>query len=373
MHTSLAPAGMALRLLAVGACLTATVLAQATDPGTNSGNSSPAKNSDPTPGHGSNDATPTPADAAWQTLKTFGHPGKSGSIGAAPASIAADFLSQADQLKTFYTTYPSHPSARDAKRLEALALNQAALNGDKTQQSRRTQLVDELRGDTTLPPAQRMEVVAWSKQVAIADQGVKSKTARLRAQEHVTRDLIAEFPTQRLGYESLLSIARESEPNRAAMIVADLLQMSPPAEVAAEATALQARLALVGRSLESILPSPEGQAIVASSTGKVIIIYAWSAARPASLASARRLAQLAPSASMVGVNLDADPTAAEAVATRENLPGVQSYDARGADAPLAAALVFNHPPLAYLVDQSGVIQDVHIASSTREKLSTVGL
>lgn len=316
----------------------------------------------------------TSADLAWQTLKNFGQPTSPPQTGPKPTKdqLKATFLSQADQLKAFYTQYPTHLSAKEAKQREVTALAFAALNGDSTQDARRQSALAAVRSDSGLSVAQRSEAVAWSGRVAIKRQNLKSAAAVLAAEESLTRTLIQEFPGQTDGYNSLLGIARDSSPERGQVIARDVLAMrEAPAKSKTDAQRLLERYALVGKPIAPILQKAGAASLLPSTGGKVTVVYTWNAAAPQSLTRAGRMAVQAPKARFIGVCLDSNLASARQAASTRNAPGDQYYNASGPTNPLATGLAIQEPLAVYLVDRNGVIRDVKGATDFASKVANL--
>jgi hypothetical protein len=96
-----------------------------------------------------------PAEVQWSALKSAVtatvqsspvQPGQA-SGGLTRAQNAANFVSLANQLKEFHTRNPTHSTAIEAKQLEALCLNRAAVNGNTSEDVRRTDLIKALGND----------------------------------------------------------------------------------------------------------------------------------------------------------------------------------------------------------------------------------
>lgn len=318
-------------------------------------------------------------DAQWNVVKTYGRATTPSSVTDSKVpkptreQRSQAFISQADQLKAFYTSYPSHPSAKEAKRLEALSLNHAAFNGDTAHESRRLQMIDEVRKDATIPARSRFEMVAWSYQVAISRLNLAPGSGRLAAQENASRQLIAEFPTVPDGYESLLAVARDIGPVQGPLILNDLVRMPLMGEIGMEARVLSGRYALVGKSFAPILAGTAGAALAEAVRGKAVIVYAWSSTNAASWMAAKRLARLAPRASLIGINLDTNAEEARRTAQKERLPGEQWIDGRGRANAGVVLLQLNSAPLVYLVDSAGIIRDVNALVGASEKLKSLGM
>lgn len=285
---------------------------------------------------------------------------------------ASAMVANADRFLAFYTKNPAHPGAKEAEQSEALCLNYAAFYGNTAVETRRLASVEAVRKDAGVEAGKRFEVVAWSNQVALKKLGVQTATTRLVEHERFARGLISEFPTVHLGYESLLAVARDSAPERGRTIAADLLALTPPTNVRTETQDLLGRLGVVGQSAVTILTQAGAKTLADLSTGKVLLLYAWSKNDPRSISAAKRLVITAPTATLIGVSLDTDVSAAQATATRESLPGTQHFDVRGPLGSIASALKFSRPAQAYLADQSGIFRDANALVRTREKLTGFG-
>ena len=319
----------------------------------------------------------TAADLAWDAVKFLGHPQPSivgaGSVAPrlTPVQQAAKSADEANRLRAFQTQYPTHPAVREAKRLEALALNHGALMGDATQEARRTLLVTELRADEAIPVVARFEVVAWSLQVENMRRAHPTKAIRLAAHEAVANSLIAEFPTVADGYASLFAVGLQSASDRAGAIARQLINIpATPEVVKAEARRLVERLALIGKPIDELFANNGGTSLRFAKESGPTIIYSWTAGAAPSIALAKRMKQSFPHAEFVGVCLDPDTVNAQRVASASGIPGRQYFDARGVGSPLAAALAMGTPAVVLLADKAGVIRDVQGVQQTKAKLSS---
>ncbi len=299
------------------------------------------------------------ADEIWKALMTFGQP-----------SASANFVDQANELRAFYTQYPTHPYVGEAKRREILALSRAALAGVIDHDQRRLSLLQDVRADTSLPDYRRFEAVAMSLQVGVHRSQHANRTAFLTAQENLTKTLVDEFPNVQDGYESLVAIARESQPNsgtRIATSVADSPNAS--ADLRAEARIVIERFALLGTPIRPLFEGSEVVVLLGQSASKPLVIYTWTKSTPQALAAISKLRRIQPNVSLIGVCLDYDVQGAREAASTASLPGLQYYDARGNDSPLAKALKVGRGLIIYVVDRNGVLRDVQGRTDLNHKLS----
>jgi hypothetical protein len=298
----------------------------------------------------------SPAAAAWAALQN------AGTVPASAANPSADLVADANRFKDFYTAFPNDAQAANARCEEGLALVRAWLAGDTSQEARRNRVLAQARHDKSIDPQLRAQLFALSDSVAIAKRPNLTRDDRLLAYESATRDLIAEFPDQSTGYESLLCIARDSSVKRGAALVQELLaNKGTPDWVRTEAQHLADRLALRGQALSAIAPRTTDVAAALSPTqGHAVLLYTWVSADRVGILRAKATAAGAPSGTAaIGVCLDSgDLGAAKAAAA--NLPGEQIYDAAGAQGAFAQALKLTQPGLIYVADASGVIRSVNV-------------
>lgn len=309
------------------------------------------------------------ADAAWQNLQAvaqhlgaFAPPTSGAAAAAANSQHIADLLSAADQFKAFYTNYPSHASAPEAKRQEALTLVEAWGAGDTTQDTRRQQLVASIRQDKTFSSLQRLQVAGLADNIAVGKQANLSADSRLLNYEQVARSLVKEFPDVSDPYDSLVRIARDGPDAQAKTIATDVLAMPGASDTTkAQAQIILSRQALVGTSILSVAAQVLGQTnVFGSAAGHPVVFYSWATWAPASVAFAKTIAGIVPSGTVVvGLCLDGpDFTAAQSMVAAQNLPGTQLYDPLGVRGKLSGWLDIFDPGRVYVIDGTGTIRSI---------------
>lgn len=183
-----------------------------------------------------------PKADAWRELSKASQAalgGEATAAGAGSADRVEVLLATADRLREFAEADAKNPEVVEAKRLELLALFQAAYLGDETRKARRDGLADELRQEGVLPTKYRCELAAWEKNLEVARRSFGSLTAKLEAYERVARQLIAAFPGEVEPYEALLGIAASASPARRAEVAREILAMSAPEAAKERARAVE--------------------------------------------------------------------------------------------------------------------------------------
>lgn len=309
------------------------------------------------------------ADRTWVELQARLTPpapgGKATAGDAATRALArreqaARFLQAADEARAFVEKNPGHAKTPEARRLEAKNLLQAAMAGDNSREGEAATVLQTVRGDATLPAKARLEVVALADIVRLRPLA-RDRVKFLAAHEKSAHGLIAEFPGEPAAYEGLLRLA-ESHPEdaEAIRIAGDILKMPAPDGVKTAARQLLDRQALVGKSLPALADAALGKSnLISAAEGKGTILYTWASWSPGSIAAAKNLAKNASAGvRLVGINLDQDTAAAQALAKSEGLAGEQLYDGRGLESPLAQALKLGRVGEVYVASRQGELRSV---------------
>ncbi len=244
--------------------------------------------------------------------------------------------------------------------------------GDETQDTRRSQLLEEIRNDSQLEESRRFEAVATSNQLSIHRQQLRDRPLYLAAQESATRSLIAEFPGVTYGYESLLAIARDSSPEKGKAVAQELMLL-PGASPSVKSAAREVvdRFSVLGKPVDQIFAQAGASNLVRARENRVAVIYGWTSAAPQELRVMRQWAARTSGAVFIGICLDADIDHAKNAAASILPPGEQYYDSRGADGALAQALHIGRHPVVYLADRAGLIRDVQANDGFSAKIDVL--
>ncbi len=252
-----------------------------------------------------------------------------------------------------------------------MTLLSVAESGDRSQSSRLTTLVNTLRGDADLPEYDRYVLVARAAALDLKPTG-KDRKAKFAAYADLARKLIAEFPNQTEPYASLLALAEDSpETGAAGPLAIELMDSKAPDAIKAAASRILDREAMVGTPLDLAATSSTGQPLTLSKfRGKVVVLYTWTGRATGSSGWVQRLiAQGNTQVVFVGLNLDADSAAAQAQMAKVAPDSIQIYDPTGPDGAIATALHLTRCPSIYLIDRSGILQDVHGLDQFKDKLT----
>ena len=283
--------------------------------------------------------------------------------------IAREHHDLADEYRDFYVRNPKHAEAGKARLHEALSLFKAWRLGDDSKRDRRIRAATEVRIDDSLPISLRARMAAVEDNSAVEMTPHKSHEARIKALAETARGLFVEFPTWSPGHESLLAMARISEREDALPLLARVRASKHVSEeIKAKAAEVEARFALVGRSLSSLVRPEDEEVLARLPANAAVLLYTWSAEIPISLEKALFLEQrLNPSGAFLGVCLDREGLdASRNAANAAGLPGVQLYD--DSEGSLSSALKLDAPGTGYLIDGGGRIAAVSLLGETMARL-----
>lgn len=278
-------------------------------------------------------------------------------------TTAADYLTEANRWRKFSTDYPQSARAKTAKRLEAVNLIRAAQNGDHGSDTRWVDLVSELRNDQDLPSRDRYQMVVMADFLEVQIQPGLGALGRIAGYERVARKLIQDFPGEPGGYESMLAVARNTQPSKGRGLAQELLGTAAQNEVKNEARILIGRYELVGTNILDRL-NHAGSSFDLNPELPTVI-YAWATWNPRSMAQAVWLKKQAAQVNLIGLCLDTDIVKARK--TGEALSDRQVYDEKGRKGTLAEALFLTDAGWVYQVSRDGVVLNVRV----QDRLSAV--
>lgn len=292
-----------------------------------------------------------------------------GFIGA-PVAIAQPASS------TVQTPAASDPSADGltAAQLQlstAFALVKAAELGDRTQAKRLAALVNVLREDLSLPEYDRYVLVARASALDIDPAGGDQK-AKFAAYADLARKLIAEFPQQPEPYASLLALAEDSSDTAAAgQLAVELLDSKAPDAIKVGAGRLLDREAMVQTPIDFSAKDSQGRPLsLAQFRGKVVVLFVWTGRGKGGATWVQNFFAKGNNQTVfIGLNFDPDQATAQ-LQMEQVAPGsIQVYDPAGMGGVVGTALKLTRNRTVYLVDQNGILQDVHGLEHFREKLA----
>src|SRR2546421_3991912 len=153
----------------------------------------------------------------------------------------------AHKAKQFYGSYPNHAKAAEARKQEVEMLKVAAQLGSTNNTERLAALEEEQLKDPKLSEDDRFKMRLDSIRRSIFSKQDQGEAAMFAAEEKGARLLIKEFPKREDGYELLVQVAAQSEPNKAREIAKEIAASSASEDTKKAAEGILKRMEALGK------------------------------------------------------------------------------------------------------------------------------
>ncbi len=320
-----------------------------------------------------NNGKDNPADndpaSHWASLQAAAKP-PVGNVGSAAKDNDArknQIAQQADNsravaasAKDFYTKYPTHANAEEARKIEVLAELRGIKLGDTSQEAKAMALAGTFRADRSHPQAARVEV-AYTMDRAELSRQIKNgeKTARGSERLSVAARLRTEFGEIPEYHTYVMELARAMDLPTALRFATETSQspVAPPA-AKAQAKVIMDRMSLLGKPVNLRLTIVDGAEFdLSRQAGKITVVVAWSPANPGSLAALKPMGRIMPKdAQVVFLAMGGTEKQVKAGRAASPLPGTHCHAPAG---PLSRAasdsleLQYSAVPRLYVLNRAG--------------------
>lgn len=311
------------------------------------------------------------ADQAWAALNASARPkglaraadGKAKAVEVIKAEIKqqAALLRQTSQnARAFYTSYPSHPKAADARKLEAITALQGVESGDIAQEQSALATGKAFRENVSHPLHDRFEVALAMDRLDLSLR-IKSRRARGRPDDWkaIGDKLKSEFGDIAPVYSYYMDVAATADRETALRIATEVSRSSVASGTSkGRARVIIDREGLIGKPLTLKLTTIEGNYIdLAQHSTTATVILAWSPSDPSALALIKRFEKSIPTDVRI-VYLAMGGTANEVRKGKDEtlLPGTHCHAPSG---PLARSandglkLQYSPLPRVYVLNKVG--------------------
>ncbi len=287
------------------------------------------------------------------------------------AQLASD---AADKAKGFYTRFPKHDKAEEARKKEYEMTAIAARLGDNSRAARLAELDKDRLNDPNLSEDDRIQLRVESVQRAVMSKREDGMAAMLAEFEKGARALQKDFPKRDESYAMLLEVAANAEGEKARELAREIVASQTSDEVKQRAKALLKKMDALGKPLDIKFTALDGRQVdVSKMQGKVVLVdfwATWCAPCVAELPNVKAAYEkLHPKGfEIVGVSFDNKKESLENFVAKEKMEWPQYFDGEGWGNKLGREYGIGSIPAMWLVDKKGNLRDMNAREDLAGKI-----
>ena len=282
----------------------------------------------------------------------------------------------ADKAKDFYTRFPQHEKAAEARQQE-LALISLAVQLGNTNRNEQLRAMEAARlQDPNLSEDDRLEL--RMRQLQRGTDKETNAIANLAEVEKSARSLQKEFPKRPEVASLLLSVAQgwvdnnETEKGRA--LAREIVESAVDEELKSNAQELLKKLERVGKLLNLKFKAVDGRDVdVQQMKGRVVLLDFWATWCGPCMAELPKVKavyeKLHPKGfDIVGISFDREKADLEKVVAKQKMPWPQYFEEREEGKKLGDEFGITGIPTMWLLDKKGILRELNAREGLEEKV-----
>jgi thiol-disulfide isomerase/thioredoxin len=272
-------------------------------------------------------------------------------------------LQAADRVWEFYTKFPQHEMAGEARERESYLVGVAAQLGNTNATARLHALEEAKLKDPNLSEDERLQLRVGQLQRSASGAEGGDRAATLAQLEKGARSLIKDFPKRPELFGLLISVAQgwleHGNADNARKLAKEVADNSPPGEVQDGAKGLLKKLNRLGQPLPIKFKAIDGREVdVTAMKGKVVLVDFWATwcgpcvgELPNVLAAYEK--HHPKGFEIVAISRDQDEARLKAFIEEKKMPWQQYFDGR--DNKIAEKYGISLIPTTFLLDGTGTL------------------
>ena len=280
----------------------------------------------------------------------------------------------ADLAGEFATRFPTHAKAAEVREQRYQLLGSAVRRGDKSRLEQLEKIEAELIADPKKSAEEKFRLRMQSVDRRAGLKQAEGMAAMLEEFEKGARALQKEFPDRKEVFEMLYAVAMRSEGPKAAALAKEIAASGADAQVKEAAAALLKKSERMGKPLDIKFTALDGRKVeLAKLKGKVVLIDFWATWCGPCVAEIPHMKSAyeklhAKGFEIIGISLDDDKTALQALVRQKQLPWPQFFESEKDENRYAKEYGVSSIPAMWLVDKQGNLVDMNARDGLEKKV-----